>query len=235
MQELLYESTITLSILDCKRYNICMCGAYGFSVQKAGEVYDRFGIMQKSGDYHPRWNLRPGQMNPVSTRHSPNQMNFMFWGLIPHWAKDDSHKYKTFNARAETVAELPTYRKPFRTQRCLVPATGFYEPDKLNTAKPPYPWHYFQLKDEALFAFAGLYDRWEDKQTGKEVYSYTIITTEPNGVVGRVHDRMPVILPKEQEDTWLNPDITEPEQLLPLLQPYPAERMESWHVSDAAR
>jgi putative SOS response-associated peptidase YedK len=211
-----------------------MCGAYGFSVQKASEVYDRFGVMQRV-PYHPRWNLRPGQMNPVITRHSPNQMANMFWGLIPFFAKDDSFKYKTFNARAETVADLPTYRKPFRTQRCLVPATGVYEPDKINVTKPPHPWHYFQLKNESLFAFAGLYDRWEDKQTGKEIYSYTIITTTPNAVVGQYHDRMPVILPKEQEDTWLNPDITEPEHLLPLLQPFPAQEMESWRVGDAAR
>src|SRR4051812_4553851 len=100
-----------------------MCGAYGFSVKKASEVYERFEVMNQL-DFRPRWNLRPGQMNPVITRHSPNQMEFMFWGLIPFFAKDDSFKYKTFNARAETVADLPTYRKPFRTQRCLVPATG---------------------------------------------------------------------------------------------------------------
>jgi putative SOS response-associated peptidase YedK len=211
-----------------------MCGAYGFSVQKASEVYDRFGIMNRI-PYHPRWNLRPGQMNPVITRHSPNQIDFMFWGLIPSWANDDSHKYKTFNARAETVSQLPTYKKPFRYQRCLVPATGFYEPDKVSVDKPPYPWHYFQLKDKSLFAFAGLYDRWTDKKTGKELLSYTIITTEPNEVVGKVHNRMPVILKKEDENTWLNPDLTEPQELLPLLTPYPAELMEGWRVGDAAR
>ena len=94
-----------------------MCGAYGFSVQKATEVYDRFGVMHHV-DYHPRWNLRPGQMNPVVTRHSPNQMEFMFWGLIPHWARDEKMKYPTFNARAETVTDAPSFRKPFRFQRC---------------------------------------------------------------------------------------------------------------------
>jgi putative SOS response-associated peptidase YedK len=86
-----------------------------------------------------------------------------------------------------------------------VPATGFYEPDKIHFAKPPYPWHYFQLKDQKVFGFAGLYDFWKDRETGKEMHTYTIITTQPNAVVGEWHDRMPVILQKEDEDTWLKP------------------------------
>jgi putative SOS response-associated peptidase YedK len=116
-----------------------------------------------------------------------------------------------------------------------VPATGFYEPDKIHYDKPPFPWHYFHLKDQSLFGFAGLYDLWKDKETGKEIYSYTIITTVPNAVVGKVHNRMPVILKKEDEEAWLNPDIAESERLLPLLKPYPADEMEEWHVSDEAR
>jgi putative SOS response-associated peptidase YedK len=138
-------------------------------------------------------------------------------------------------SQSETVAELPTFRKPLRERRCLVPATGFYEPDKIHYEKPPFPWHYFHLKDQPLFAFAGLYDLWKDKATGKEIYSYTIITTVPNEVVGQIHNRMPVILKKGDEETWLNPDITEPEQLQPLLKPYPADKMEEWRVGDAAR
>jgi putative SOS response-associated peptidase YedK len=116
-----------------------------------------------------------------------------------------------------------------------VPATGFYEPDKIHYAKPPFPWHYFQLKDQKIFGFAGLYDIWKDKQTGREIQSYTIITTTPNRLVGTIHDRMPVILHPEDEATWLNPDIVEPERLLPLLKPYPAEKMKEWRVGDAAR
>jgi putative SOS response-associated peptidase YedK len=127
------------------------------------------------------------------------------------------------------------YGKPFRTQRCLVPATGFYEPDKLHYTKPPFPWHYFQLKDGELLGFAELYDIWKDPKTGKEIKSYTIITTQPNELVGTVHGRMPVILNKEDEESWLNPDITEPEHLLPLLQSYPAEEMETWRVGDEAK
>ena len=212
-----------------------MCGAYGFSVNNAKEVYDRFEIENILEGLKPRWNVRPGQMNPIITSQSPNRISRMFWGLIPHFAQDENYKYKTINAKAETVSRLPTFREPFRHKRCIVPATGFYEPDKMHYAKPPFPWHYFQIKEQPLLGFAGIYDIWKDKQTGKEIYSYTIITTTPNALVGKIHDRMPVILQKEDEETWLNPDITEPEQLLPLLQPYPADQMGEWQVGDAAR
>ena len=212
-----------------------MCGAYGFSVKDAKEVYDRFEVVNRLEDCKPRWNLRPGQMNPVITSASPNRISRMFWGLLPHFAPDEQYKYKTINARAETVAKLPTFREPLRHTRCIVPATGFYEPDKINYAKPPFPWHYFQLKDQSLFGFASLYDIWQDKQTGKEIYSYTIITTVPNETVGRYHDRMPVILEKEYEEEWLNPDIVETERLLQMLKSYPAEKMETWPVGEAAR
>jgi putative SOS response-associated peptidase YedK len=117
----------------------------------------------------------------------------------------------------------------------LIPATYFYEPDKINYEKPPFPWHLFKLKDEEMFALAGIYDIWKDRNTGKEIYSYSIITTEPNELVGKFHHRMPAILKQEDEETWLNPDISEPEQLLPLLQPYPADQMEEWPVGEAAR
>jgi putative SOS response-associated peptidase YedK len=212
-----------------------MCGAYGFSVKDAKQVYDRFEVVNTLEDLKPRWNVRPAQMNPVITSHSPNRISRMFWGLIPHWAKDKSFAYKTINARAETVATLATYKEPFRHKRCIVPATGFYEPDKINFSKPPFPWHYFQLKDQKVFGIAGLYDVWKDRETGKEMHTYTIITTEPNAVVGEFHGRMPVILQKEDEETWLNPDISEPAQLQPLLQSYPADKMETWPVGEAAR
>jgi len=212
-----------------------MCGAYGFSIQDAKEVYARFEVVNQLEDLHARFNLRPGQLNPVITSHSPNHISRMFWGLIPHWAKDEKSKYRTINAKAETVAELPTYREPFRHKRCLVPATGFYEPDKINYTKQPFPWHYFQLVDQRLFGLAGLYDIWMDKQTGKEIWSYTIITTVPNEIVGQYHDRMPVILEKGFEEAWLNPDIVDVERLSKMLKPYPSERMEEWRVGDDAR
>lgn len=209
-----------------------MCGRYGFSVKDAKQVYKRFEVVNELPDIRSRFNLAPGQMNPVITSHSPNQIQYMFWGLIPHFAHDENYKYTTINAKSETVDRLPSFREPLRYKRCLIPATGFYEPDKSFN---PTVWHYFQLKSQELFAFAGIYDIWEDKKTGKKIYSYTIITTTPNDVVAPIHHRMPVILRREDEGDWLNPDTVEPEHLLPLLKPYPAEEMEEWRVSNAAK
>jgi putative SOS response-associated peptidase YedK len=174
-------------------------------------------------------------MNPVVTGYGTNKISRMFWGLIPHFAQDRNYKYKTINAKAETVAKLPTFREPLRTKRCIVPATGFFEPDKKHFSTPPFPWHYFQLKDQKIFGFAGLYDIWQDRNPNNPIISYTIITTIPNSLVGKIHHRMPVILKKEDEEVWLNPDIMEPEHVLPLLKPYPAEDMKEWEVSGEAR
>lgn len=204
-----------------------MCGRYGLSIDDAKKVYERFDVENKVYEIKPRYNIAPAQMNPVITSNSPNHIRYMFWGLIPHWAQDKKFAYKTINARCEGIDTKPTYKKPFQLQRCLIPATGFYEWTKTKPAVP----YYFELKNQALFAFAGLYDTWKDPADGQELYSYTIITTRPNDVVARVHHRMPVILKKEDEDFWLNPDVVEPERLLPLLKPYPGEEMASHQVS----
>jgi putative SOS response-associated peptidase YedK len=233
--ELQYTLLFSADFLTDMSYNRGMCGRYGFSVKNAKDVYERFDTANELEDFKPRYNIAPGQQNPIITKHSPNQISRMVWGLIPHWAKDTKFQFQTINARVEGIERKSVYSKPFRTQRCIVAATGFYEPDKIHYSKPPFPWHYFQLKDGALFGFAGLYDIWKDPQTGKEIHSYTIITTQPNSLVGTVHDRMPVILHEADEESWLNPDITEPELLLPMLRPYPAERMETWRVGDGAK
>jgi len=134
-----------------------MCGAYGLSVRTIKDIYDRFGIEDEDNleNFKPRWNIRPGQSNPVVINNEIREIEFMLWGLIPHFAKDDHYKYTTINARAETIDQLPTFRHPFHHNRCLVPATGFYEPDKINFSKQPYPWHYFQMKDKSISSFAG--------------------------------------------------------------------------------
>jgi putative SOS response-associated peptidase YedK len=212
-----------------------MCGAYGLSIQDAKDVYARFQVVNHLDDWQARYNLCPGQLHPVITSHSPNRISRMFWGLIPHWAKDETRKYSTINAKAETAAELATYRESFRHQRCIVPATGFYEPDKIHYKKQPFPWHYFRLTDQPLFGFAGLYDICTDKQTGKDIWSYTIITTVPNEIVGQYHDRMPVILEKELEEEWLNADLVDVKRISNMLKPYLSENMEEWRVGDEAR
>jgi putative SOS response-associated peptidase YedK len=140
-------------------------------------------VVTSFADLTSRYNISPGQMNPVITSRSPNEISRMFWGLIPFWAKDDKKRFSTINARAETAGKSPAYREPFRHKRCIIPATGFYEPDTINFAKSPFPWHFFRFKDQRMFGFAWLYDIWTDKTTGQEIRSYTIITTKPNELV----------------------------------------------------
>lgn len=215
-----------------------MCGAYGLSVKTIKDIINRFDVEiedENIEDFKPRWNIRPGQHNPVVVKQAETEKNhieLMLWGLLPHFAKDEHYKHKPINARAETIDELPTFRHPFHRTRCLIPFTGFYEPDKVNFLKPPFPWHYSEMKDHSMFAFAGLYDIW--KGDGKEIHSYTIITTTPNSIIGKYHDRTPVILEKEDEGTWLNPD-TEVDGLLPLLKPFNDDKMEEWEVGADAR
>jgi putative SOS response-associated peptidase YedK len=152
----------------------------------------------------------------------------MRWGLVPHWNKGPGReRYATINARAETVASKPSYRTPFRRQRCLVPADGFFELRKDAGRRVPY---FIHLKREPVIALAGLYDTWEDER-GVPHRTFTVITTEANDLVRPIHDRMPVILPREAEAAWLDPDLRDPEALAPLLVPYPAAEMEAYPVS----
>lgn len=205
-----------------------MCGRYALVVED-GTWQRRFSLDDLLDMPDARYNVAPTQTLPVVVRHSPNHIAMMRWGLIPSWAKDLSVGNRMINARAETVAEKPAFRRPLRSQRCLVPATGFFEWKRGGTGKQPY---FIHLKDESLFAFAGLYDHWHDPN-GREVMSYTILTTEPNDLMRDIHNRMPVILDRDDEDLWLDRDISEPERLLPLLHPYPAGEMEAYPVSSS--
>ena len=204
-----------------------MCGRYAIVLVGDGTLQRRFSLEESLDDPQPRFNVAPTQTLPVITRNSPNRVEMMRWGLIPSWAKDASIGSRMINARAETVAEKPAFRRPLRTQRCLVPATGFYEWKRDGDSKSPY---FIHLRDEPLFAFAGLYDTWRDPD-GQTVKTYTILTTEANAVMAGIHNRMPVILRREDEDEWLDPTNTEPEHLLPLLRPYRSDAMAAYPVS----
>ncbi len=204
-----------------------MCGRYVLAAAQA--VAQRFNATTAPANLAPHYNVAPTQSMPVVIKQSPNQLVIMRWGLVPSWAKEGKTDYSMINARAESVAQKPTFRKLLSFQRCLVPADGFYEWKAGTNGKTP---HYIHLKDNALFAFAGLYDRWKDDQ-GHELLTYTIITTTPNALMAGIHDRMPVILPKDAEEAWLNPDETEPDHLTPLLVPYPAEAMVATPISKA--
>jgi putative SOS response-associated peptidase YedK len=203
-----------------------MCGRY--SLVPTESIATRFDIQQQQLTLTPRYNVAPSQSMPVVVRNSPNRLVEMQWGLIPSWSKEPRAQFSTINARAETITKSPVFRGPFKSQRCLVPASGFYEWQRTEHGKQPFC---IGLKDTDLFAFAGLYDIWHDAD-GNELYSYTVITTTPNDLVASIHNRMPVILYQEDENLWLDKQ-TDPARLLALLKPYPADAMQAYPVSRA--
>jgi len=171
-----------------------------------------------------RYNIAPSQDVAVILREpscTTRVLRNMRWGLVPHWARDPAMGSRMINARAESAAEKPAYRTPFRQRRCLLPATGFFEWKRIGAGKQPM---LLRRRDGRLFAFAGLWDRWHPKE-GEPMESCTILTTEPNDLVVDVHDRMPVILPPEAYEPWLDPDLQEPADLQSLLIPYDASEM----------
>jgi putative SOS response-associated peptidase YedK len=203
-----------------------MCGRY--ALFQIDDVYERFGTVNRLQNAQANYNTAPGNIMPTISRNSPNQVIERRWGLIPPWAKDIRIGYKLINARAETITQKPSFQGLIRHQRCLVPANGFYEWKRQGETKQPY---YIGLKNRALFAFAGLYEEAFDTE-GKPLLSYTIITTAPNALTEPIHNRMPVMLKKEDEDIWLDPEAPL-ETVLALLSPYPANMMHSYPVSKA--
>jgi len=205
-----------------------MCGRYTFS--KPGKLKARY---QLKLDYEmsPEYNVPPSAIMPVIIESDGIKKAVgMKWGLVPRWSKTPTVKFNTINARAETLATSSVYKMPFQRQRCLIPADGFYEWKKEADEKHKTP-YFFHLKNDEIFSFAGLYDIWKDVE-GKAFPTYTIITTTPNTLMEDVHNRMPVILEKESEEDWLNPDIVEPERLQQFLLPFPDTSMERYPVSE---
>ena len=194
-----------------------MCGRYYFFTP-ADIVAGRFGL-ESAPALRPRFNIAPRSEAPVILAdEGTRRLVAMRWGLVPSWSKDPASAYKMINARAETAPEKPSFRGPFRRQRLLVPSDGFYEWKREGETKRPFA---FDLASKEPFAMAGLWDRWRTPEGG-ELLSFTILTTSANPVVSSVHDRMPVILPREAETAWLDP--TESETALKsLLVPYAGE------------
>jgi putative SOS response-associated peptidase YedK len=204
-----------------------MCGRYTLT-KELHELAKRFQaeIAIINAKLFPRYNVAPTQSVIVVNDTGQRQIVAMRWGLIPSWATDESIGNRMINARAETIAEKPAFRAALKKRRCLIPADGFYEWRKEGKVKQPL---HIVLKDREVFAFAGLWERWKSP-TGEEVLSCTIITTEANELLKQVHERMPVILSKEDEALWLDPKIDDPAKLLPLLKQYPSELMEFYPV-----
>jgi putative SOS response-associated peptidase YedK len=212
-----------------------MCGRYSLQA-KPEDLAQRFNVPLEQTNMwtKPRYNVAPGQFNPVIVNDANNRLEFMKWGLVPSWSKEPKMSFSTINARSETLLDKPTYRKPFRTQRCLVPATGFYEwyEPESNVKRPPKTPYYFHLKEDTIFTFAGLYDIWRNKE-GEELKSYTVVNTAANELMQKIHPRMPVILPKEAEKLWLDPDIKDEATLYKLLSPFSADMMDMYQISTA--
>jgi putative SOS response-associated peptidase YedK len=198
-----------------------MCGRYT-QRHGASALINRFSIQRLLFDPKPRYNLAPTQDVPVIlTDAGQRVLKTMRWGLVPHWADDPSIGNRMINARAETLAEKPAFRDALRHRRCIIPADGFYEWSKRGKTRTP---HHIHRPDGQPMALAGLWDRWTSKTTGEVIESVTIITVACNDLIRPLHDRIPAILPPppegaQAESTWLDPTITDPAALLPLLSP----------------
>jgi putative SOS response-associated peptidase YedK len=207
-----------------------MCGRYRMT--RADKLAQQFEILEDELDVElaPRYNVAPGQMIAAvrQDREKPvRHLSNFKWGLVPGWAKDPNIGYKMLNARSETIADKPAYREAFKSRRCLVPADGFYEWKTEGKAKQPF---HFGMKDDGIFAFAGIWERWKDPK-GSMLETCSILTTSPNALMEGIHDRMPVIVRPDDYDLWLDPGYKNTEGLAELLKPYDASLMKRYPVS----
>jgi len=213
-----------------------MCGRFTLR-SPAAAVAEQFALPEVP-PLAPRFNIAPSQ--PVAVvRLAPGkspprcELVLLRWGLIPAWAKDPAIGSRMINARAETAAEKPAYRSAFQRRRCLLPADGFYEWQGGGRRKQPY---FIHLRDDRLFAFAGLWESWQGAE-GSRIESCTLLTTGANELVRPIHDRMPVILAPQAYGPWLDPS-AQADTLAPLMAPYPADEMASYpiggHVNNPA-
>ena len=194
-----------------------MCGRYALH-SNPDVVALQFGL-EEPPDFRASYNICPGSDVLVVTSKGARQHR---WGLIPHWAKDPSIGNKLANARGESIAERPAFRDAFRQWRCLVPASGFYEWQSIAGQK--HPW-YLRPRDAGLFGLAGITSLWQG------VRSVSLITTAPNSLMERIHERMPVIVQPEDYAQWLDPANQDIDALMTFVRPYPTERMDGWPVS----
>ena len=197
-----------------------MCGRFVL-LTDLSVIIKSFDIQEVACDYRPGNNISPGQEVVVIIHDDKNRLVCYRWGLIPSWAKDPSIGNRMFNARAETITEKPSFKNAFQKRRCLIPADGFYEWQKLGKMKKPLR---FSLKSGEPFGLAGLYETWVSPEK-ESINTCTIITTEPNDLLRPIHDRMPVIVQKEFQDFWIDPDNHNQKGLLSIMKPYPPDEM----------
>ena len=205
-----------------------MCGRFTQKSERP-DIQLAFYIDEWKSDVIVSYNVTPGQRAGVVYKHNDRIYFDLFrWGLIPGWSKDPKIGFKMINARAETVHQKPSFKRSFKSRRCLIPVNGFFEWKTEEKRKTPY---YIFLKDLPLFSLAGLWDEWISPERIK-IYTFTIVTTEANELVAAIHEkkRMPVIIGKQDRDLWLNIQSYE-KDLLELLAPYDTKKMDAYEVS----
>jgi putative SOS response-associated peptidase YedK len=207
-----------------------MCGRFAlFSSEEA--LARTFGVGGVP-ELPARYNIAPTQavaVVRVAPERRERESALLRWGLVPFWAKDPDIGSRLINARAETAAERPAFRAAFRHRRCLIPADGFYEwLRRQGGRKQPY---FVRMRDGEPFGLAGLWERWEGED-GNALESCTVLTTGANAVVAPIHDRMPVIVPPDSFDLWLDPSVRRSDLLETLLRPYPAAEMVAYPIDE---
>ena len=206
-----------------------MCGR--FVLEISPEFITKTYGLSNIPELSPRYNIAPNQ--PIAVVRQQNrgdrELAMLQWALVPSWTKEPSIGQKMINARSETVHEKPSFRQAFRARRCIIPASGFYEWEKLGKEKIP---HYIHLRDGDLMSLAGLWERWKSPE-GHELETCTIITTTANSLVKRLHVRMPVILHRAEFDLWLNTDTHDVKGLTELFHPCPSDQLEEYVVTKA--
>lgn len=193
-----------------------MCGR--FTVQVAtSSLAATFGVAEATASVGPSFNVAPGQPIPVVLEVGGiRRMDAFRWGLVPAWAKDPSIGNRLINARAETLAEKPSFRKAFANRRCLILADGFYEWKGAGRSKTPF---HITLERPGVFAFAGIWERWAPPAGGDPLHTCAIVTVEANPFMRAIHARMPAILEPADYATWLDTENEDPASLLALLKP----------------
>lgn len=200
-----------------------MCGRFTLSVE-ADILSAYFGLDNIPFPYEPRYNIAPGQpITAVISHQGKIRIGMLRWGLIPPWAKDAKIANKLINARAETLLDKPSFRRAAVSKRCVIPADGFFEWKKSEGRKQPMR----IVTHERLFVMAGLYEQWISPE-GEKIFTCTIITTNANSFMSGLHHRMPVILERDQLESWLTAPLPE---AMELLQPYNSSLMDAYPVT----
>lgn len=206
-----------------------MCGRFTLTY-KTKELQLLLGLSETNLEWQPRYNIAPSQPIAAILENKSKNIEFLRWGLVPSWAKDITIGNRLINARSETIMEKPSFKNAFKHRRCLILADGFYEWKKSSSKGGLSTPYYFYLNEKQPFALAGIWEIWQSPD-GSEIWSTAIITCDANEIVKPVHERMPVVLDKDEMFDWLE-DRTEPE-LVNMMSPYPAEKMKSHQVGKA--